>query len=49
MGRKEGCPVCGSKKISVDHEGNKRCNVCRHEWRYSAGRRTEKKGRVRYR
>jgi len=49
LGRKEGCPVCGSKKITINHEGNKECKVCKHKWKYRTKGKTSKKGRVRFR
>ena len=49
MGRKEGCPYCGSKKITIDQDGTKKCNACKHEWKYRVGKKTEKKGQVRFR
>jgi uncharacterized protein (DUF983 family) len=39
MVRKERCPQCGSKKITIV-EDLKRCNTCKFEW----GKREHKKG-----
>jgi len=39
MGRKERCPKCGSKKITIV-ENLKRCKTCKFEW----GKREHKKG-----
>ncbi|UCC27967.1 MAG: hypothetical protein JSW29_00475 [Candidatus Bathyarchaeota archaeon] len=47
MGRKERCPACGSKKITIG-EGQKRCSVCKHEWAGKTRRRTSKKQKVRF-
>jgi len=49
LGRKESCPVCSSKKIIMNHEGNKECKVCKHKWQSRTKRKTTKKGKVRFR
>ena len=49
LGRKEVCPRCGSKKIIINQDGKKICKVCKHEWKYSTGKKTSKKGKVRFR
>jgi len=49
LGRKEGCPSCGSKKIVMNQDGTKECKVCKHNWKYTTKRKTEKKGQVRFR
>ena len=43
------CPICGSKKISIDQDDSKHCNIGNQEWENSTGKRVDKKGRVRYR
>ena len=42
MGRKERCPQCGSKKITID-ENLKKCNVCKNEWTGKARRKTPRR------
>ena len=49
LGRKERCPSCGSKKIIINHDGEKECKVCKHKWKHRTKRKTPKKGRVRFR
>jgi len=47
MGRKERCPQCGSKKITI--AGNlKKCKVCKYEWTGKPRRKTHKKEKVRF-
>jgi len=47
MGRKERCPQCGSKKITIT--GNvKKCEVCKREWVGKLGRKTSKKEKTRF-
>ena len=48
LGRKEGCPSCGSKKIIINQDGNKECKVCKHNWKYRGKMRIVKKGKVRF-
>jgi len=46
-GRKERCPSCGSKKITIN--GNtKKCQVCDYEWKGKPKRKTAKKEKVRF-
>jgi len=48
MGRKERCPQCGSKKITIT--GNlKKCEVCNYAWAGKPGRKTSKKEKIRFR
>lgn len=49
MGRKESCPICGSKKIIINQDGKKECKVCKHKWEYRTKGKTPRKGRVRFR
>jgi len=47
MGRKERCPKCGSKKITV-HADSKKCKICGHQWTGRIRRKTSGKEKVRF-
>ncbi len=47
MGRKERCPQCGSKKITMT-EDLKKCETCNHEWTGRPQKKTSKKEKTRF-
>jgi hypothetical protein len=47
MRKRERCPQCGSKKISMIGS-LKRCNVCKNEWTGKPRRKTSKKEKTRF-
>jgi ribosomal protein L37AE/L43A len=47
MVRRERCPQCGSKKITVQAT-SKKCRVCGYEWTGKVQRKTTKKDKVRF-
>ena len=47
MGRKERCPQCGSKKITIT-ENMKTCKICKYTWTGKPGKKTSKKDKVRF-
>ncbi len=47
MGRKERCPQCGSKQITIT-ENLKKCKICKYAWGGKPRRKTSKKEKVRF-
>jgi ribosomal protein L37AE/L43A len=47
MGRKERCPQCGSKKITIT-ENMKKCEICKYAWAGKPTKKTSKKEKVRF-
>ncbi|MDH5419354.1 MAG: hypothetical protein OEY47_06015 [Candidatus Bathyarchaeota archaeon] len=47
MGRKERCPQCGSKKITIT-ENLKKCQVCKHVWTGKPRGKTPRKEKIRF-
>lgn len=48
MPRRESCPNCGSKKIIIERDRTKKCQICGYTWLRKPKRRTPRKEKTRF-